>query len=155
MYEFAIIAGATLSLVLYVMHFVWMSRISAATVKVATLLENERGLRSDLQQDVRKLRKELEERPIVASAAEVTALTAPTAPGEGAEYDNSRIPKNRQWYALEGGAGKLLVSGGHITKLQLEQAYKLHADKGGHVVDHLFALGVIDEPTLRSVLHKT
>jgi hypothetical protein len=151
MYEFAIIAGATLSLVLYVMHFVWMSRISAATVKVAALLENERGLRSDLQQDVRKLRKELEDRPVVASADDAPA---PTAPAAGQVYDSSRIPKNRQWYALEGGAGKLLVSEGHITKLQLEQAYKLHADKGGHVVDHIFALGFIDEPTLRSVLHK-
>ncbi len=75
-----------------------------------------------------------------------------TEPAEGElPYDPSLIPSDR-FYKDMGNISTILQSGGHITKEQMNTARVEMAARGGHLADHLLALGLIDLPTLRAAL---
>ena len=73
--------------------------------------------------------------------------------GEGEGYDPSLIPENR-WYANEGNVSTILVNAGAITKQQLQAAREEFGRRGGHLCDHLLALGFVSEDELATHLKK-
>lgn len=63
-------------------------------------------------------------------------------------YDPSRIPEDR-FYRRAGNVSKALKVDGLVTDEQLDLARAEFAKRGGHLVDHLFAFGFVNEAALR------
>lgn len=80
-------------------------------------------------------------------------LPTPNLANTADGYDASRIPQNR-WYANEGNVSTLLQNGGVVTKQQVNEAREEFAKRGGHLCDHLLALGHISEDALHAALKR-
>lgn len=157
--EMVYIFAAILSLALYIMHFVWMSRISGAATKLAEIIEGEIGMRAALAHDIGILKKHFEAQKLAAEK-EAAAAARAKREEEGVDvdddepvdpYDKSRIPLDR-WYQYAGNIGDRLVAAGVITKPQLQQARSEFSTRGGHLCDHLIALGFVDNATLKAAV---
>lgn len=75
--------------------------------------------------------------------------SAPVATSE--TYDQSLIPADR-FYRDLGNISTILQNAGHVTKEDMNRARAEMAARGGHLADHLLALGLIDLATLRTAL---
>jgi hypothetical protein len=64
-------------------------------------------------------------------------------------YDASLIPAER-WYQHLGNVSTVLQNAGVVTKEQMNAARAEFAKRGGHLCDHLLALGLVDDATLRA-----
>lgn len=93
----------------------------------------------------------LERKRTAPPARPKSRYTAPSSVYEddGTEgYDPSRIPADR-FYRRAGNVSKALKADGFVTDEQLDLARAEFAKRGGHLLDHLFAYGFVDEATLR------
>ncbi len=72
---------------------------------------------------------------------------------EALGYDAARIPTTR-WYANIGNISTILQNAGLVTKDQMNQARQEFANRGGHLADHLLALGLITDEMLRDALNR-
>lgn len=66
-------------------------------------------------------------------------------------YDPSLIPAKR-WYADIGNVSTVLQNAGLVTKADMNAAREEFAKRGGHLCDHLLALGLITDEALRKAL---
>jgi hypothetical protein len=66
-------------------------------------------------------------------------------------YDASLIPAER-FYKDMGSISTILQNSGHVSKDDMNRARAETAARGGHLADHLLALGLIDPATLRAAL---
>lgn len=66
-------------------------------------------------------------------------------------YDESLIPPDR-FYKDMGNISTILQNAGLVSKEDMNLARSEMAARGGHLADHLLALGLIDLPSLRSAL---
>ncbi len=66
-------------------------------------------------------------------------------------YDSSLIPAER-FYKDMGNISTILQNSGHVSKDDMNRARAEMAARGGHLADHLLALGLIDLATLRAAL---
>lgn len=78
---------------------------------------------------------------------------APVEPqaASGRTYDASRIPANR-FYKDAGRASSALKEAGLVDEGALTMARNEMAKRGGHLCDHLLALGFVTEDQLRTAL---
>ncbi len=72
-------------------------------------------------------------------------------PGTIDTYDQTLIPADR-FYKDMGNISTLLQNAGLVTKDDMNRARTEMANRGGHLADHLLALGIIDLATLRASL---
>lgn len=75
----------------------------------------------------------------------------PTKVADPDGYDASRIPADR-WYRNLGNVTTRLKQAGAIDDAALSLARTAMASRGGHICDHLLALGLVDEQRLRDVV---
>jgi hypothetical protein len=92
------------------------------------------------------------ERDAIDTSADALPRVESAATSE--DYDSSRIPANR-FYANVGNVSSGLQQQGLVTKDQMNRAREEMAKRGGHLCDHLLALGFLDEPALRAFLGKS
>ena len=155
MESFGYLAAAVLSFILYVMFFVWMSRISSASTALAAMLKEEQGMRAAMASDLSVIKRHFEAIDQTAKKAAAEAKRAATAvEGEEAPpdpYDARRIPKDR-WYQYAGNVGDRLVNIGLITKQQLNAGRSEFQTRGGHLCDHLIALDFFTDAQLKAAL---
>lgn len=85
-----------------------------------------------------------------AQAKEVNAgrATASVPPPDAGYYVPTRIPADR-FYVDTRNVSDALYDAGLVSKAQLATAEGTLEQKGGHVCDHLLALGFVSEPDLR------
>jgi hypothetical protein len=83
----------------------------------------------------------LERETSVAVASEMQTFSAPE------NYAVERIPADR-WYSGEGQVASRLQGVG-IAPADIDLARRCMAERGGHLLDHVLALGLIDEKELR------
>jgi hypothetical protein len=69
------------------------------------------------------------------------------------QYDPDRIPQVR-WYSETGNVSTILRNAGLVTKEQLDLAREHFAKRGGHLCDHLLALGYVTEEELQGLFGK-
>ena len=92
------------------------------------------------------------ERPFVDTGLQ-PGSPPPDESREADAYDAEKIPKNR-WYASAGNVSTMMKNAGLVTAKQLDIAREHFAKRGGHLCDHLLALGYISEESLRELLGK-
>lgn len=80
-------------------------------------------------------------------------VPSPQATDEGSSYDPSLIPSDR-FYQHLGNVSTVLQNAGLLTKEGMNLARKEFASRGGHLCDHLLALGLVDIETLRAALNR-
>lgn len=134
-YYFVYFIVGAMSLLLYVMFFYWMFRIVRATELTAQRLES----LSQIQASVDNLRRHLVD--------DHKASVARSAEG----YDESLIPETR-FYAHVGNISTRLVKQKLVTAQQIDWARAEFARRGGHLCDHLLAMGALTEDQLREAI---
>lgn len=84
-------------------------------------------------------------------AAELPAASATGPRADDTGYDSTKIPAQR-FYADVGNISSALQSAGLVTREQMNRAREEFAARGGHLCDHLLALGFVEEDALRAFL---
>jgi hypothetical protein len=85
------------------------------------------------------------ERDVVPATTLAEAL--PAIEGDG--YDATKIPTPR-YYKDVGNVSTLLREAGLVDKSGLDRARERFARHGGHLVDHVLALGLVDDERMRA-----
>lgn len=68
-------------------------------------------------------------------------------------YDATRIPAQR-YYQNVGNVSSLMQQAGLVDRAGLDRAREHFARRGGHLLDHVLALGLVDDESLRGFLRK-
>jgi hypothetical protein len=80
-----------------------------------------------------------------------TGQQAPGGTPSDDGYDASLIPAER-FYKDVGNISTILQNAGLVSKQQMNQAREQFARRGGHLADHLIAMGFIDADALRAAI---
>lgn len=130
LYWFLIFSAALISFILWVLMFSAIRRTATAAEAAARSTSELVGLVHGMREEARK-----------ASAPKV----------EKPAYDRTKIPADRFYKDKNKLVARMQVEG-LINSTQADQAKAELVERGGHICDHLLALGYLDEASLRAFL---